>query len=57
MEDLAYWQARCDEAERVAAERVGADPELRELLLYEFGTTEPALIREALAELRKAAER
>jgi hypothetical protein len=44
------------EAERVAAERVGADPEVRDLLLYEFGTTEPALLREAIAQLRKASE-
>lgn len=37
----------CD-AEQVAAERVGGDPALRDLLLQEFGTTDPGLLADIL---------
>lgn len=46
-----------DEARRVAAQRAGADPEVRDVLLYEVGSTEPDLLREAFARMReKSAE-
>jgi hypothetical protein len=53
---LEQLQAALAEAQRVACERVGADPELRDSLLEEFGTTEPDLIREALAERHSGSE-
>jgi len=45
---IAELEAQLAEAQHVAAERVGADPEVRQELLHWFGTTEPDLIREAM---------
>ena len=47
------WMRRAERAEAVAAQRVGADPAVRDLLLCEFGTTEPDLIAESLAISRE----
>ena len=41
------------EARRVACERVGADPEVRRVLLYEIGTTDPAIMTQVFADYRE----
>lgn len=51
--ELARSEGERDEACRVAAQRAGADPELRDLLLYEFGTTETELLRDQIADWRE----
>lgn len=52
-EELARRANDCVAAERLAAERVGGDPALREVLLREFGTTDPALLAECIAQWRE----
>jgi hypothetical protein len=52
-EELARRANDCPAAERVAAERVGGDPALRELLLREFGATDPELLADIIAQWRE----
>ncbi len=53
---IATLEAERDAAEQTAAQRAGADPEVRDVLLHEFGTTEPDLLRQVAADHRERVE-